>query len=159
MTSDPDPISIPSHVMFSSLHLASRLFEPKRIDSVLPRCNDKRFSANHSLTDSDTRFKISSISDTSLLDARSAESSAYKSSLHLTAAFISLTYIKNKRGPIEPCGTPHMTVLNSEKTPEIYTVCSLPPKYESNHFNAAWPTPITLHLEIRILWFTVSNAF
>ena len=117
------------HYMWCSVlytKLASRLFEPKRIDSVLPRCNDKRFSDNHSLTDSNSRFKISSISDTSLLDARSAESSAYKSSLHLTAAFISLTYIKNKRGPrIEPCGTPHVTVLNSEKTPEISTVCSL----------------------------------
>ena len=70
----------------------------------------------HSLTDSNSRLEISSISDTSQLDARSAESSVDKSSLHLTAAFISLTDIKNIRGPrIEPCFTPHVTVLNSER--------------------------------------------
>ena len=108
VTSGPDPISIPLHVMFSYLHLASRLFEPKRIDLVLPRCNDKRFSANHSLTDSNSCFKISSISDTSLLDARSAESSAYKSSLHLTAASTSLTYIKNKKDQVLNLAAHHM---------------------------------------------------
>ena len=114
----------------------------------------------HSLTDSNSRLKISSISDTSLLDARSAESSVDKSSLHLTAAFISLTDIKNIRGPrIEPCFTPHVTVLNSEKTPEISTVCYLPPRYESYYFNAAWPTPIALDLDIRIWWFNSIECY
>ena len=135
-------MSLPLHVMCNSLLLASRLLDLNNIDSVLPRCNDKRFSTNHSLTDSNSLLRISSISDTSLLEASSAESSAYKRSLHLTAAFISLTYIRNKRGPsIDPCGTPHVTDLNSEKTPEISTACTLPPKYEINQFTAAWLTP------------------
>ena len=45
------------------------------------RCNDKRFSTNHSLTDSNSLLRTSSISDTSLLEASSAESSAYSSRL------------------------------------------------------------------------------
>ena len=114
--------------MCNSLLFARCLLDPNNIDSVLPRCNDKRFSTNHSLTDSNSLLRTSSISDTSLLEASSAESSAYKRSLHFTAAFISLPYIRNRRGPsIDPCGTPHVTDLNSEKTPGISTACTLPP--------------------------------
>ena len=62
-----------------------------------------------------------------------------------------MTYIRKKRGPsIDPCGTPHVTDLNSEKTPEISTACTLPPKYEINQFTAAWLTPrqslLSLHM-------------
>ena len=156
-------MSLPLHVMCNSLLLASRLLDPNNIDSVLPRCNDKRFSTNYSLTDSNSLLRTSSISDTSLLEASSAESSAYKRSLILTAAFISLTYIRKRRGPsIDSCGTSRVTDLNSEKnTRNLYSLhsTSLPPKYESNQFTAAWLTPIALNLEVKILWFTVSNAF
>ena len=154
------PLTLPLHVMCNSLLLASCFLDPNNIDSVLQRCNDKRFSTNQSLTDSNYLLRTSSISDTSLPEASSAESSAYKRSLHLTAAFISLTYIRNKRGPSsDPCGTPHLTDLNSEKTPEISTTCTLHHKYEINQFTAAWLTPIALNLEVKILWFTVSNVF
>ena len=127
--------------MCNSLLLASRLLDQNNIDSVFSRSNDKRFSTNHSLTDSNSLLRTFSISDTSLLEASRAESSSYKRSLQLTAAFISLTYIRNRNGPsIDPCGTPHVTYLNSEKT--------LPPKYESNQFTAAWLTPIVLNFEV-----------
>ena len=53
----------------------------------------------------------------------------------------------------------YVTDLNSEKTPEISTACTLPPKYEINQFTVAWLTPIALNSEVKILWFTVSNAF
>ena len=95
--------------MCNSLLLASRLLDPNNTDSVFPRYNDKRFSTNHLLTDSNSRLRTSSISDTSLLEASRAESSAYQRSLQLTAAFISLTYIRNRRGP----SISHVTDLNS----------------------------------------------
>ena len=43
-------------------------------------------------------------------------SSVYKDRLHFTAINISLTKIKNSKGPsIDPCGTPHNTLVMSEK--------------------------------------------
>ena len=107
MTFAPDSMSLLLHVMSNSLLLASRLLDPNNIDSVFPRCNDKRFSTNYSLTDSNSLHKTSSISNTSL---------AYTRSLQLIAVSIFLIYIRNKRGPsIDPCGTPHVTDLNSKK--------------------------------------------
>ena len=68
--------------------------------------------------------------------------------------------MKNRRGPsIDPCGTPHVTDLNSEKNQEFLHICTLPPNYESIQFTAAWFTPSALNLEVKILCFTVSNAF
>ena len=50
-------------------------------------------------------------------------SSAYKNRLHLTAIGISLTYIKNDKGPrIDPCGTPHEMLEPSEKELSKFTV-------------------------------------
>ena len=152
MTFAPDSMSLPLHVMCNSLLLASRLLDPNDIDSVLPRCNDKRFSTNHSLTDSNSLLRTSSISDTAVLSHQ-----------HIKEVYISqlLSYrwhISEIRGPsIVPCGTPHVTDLNLKKTPEISTACKLPLKYEINQFAAARLTPIALNLEV--LWFTVSMLF
>uniref|UniRef100_A0A8C9Y1F4 Phospholipid-transporting ATPase n=1 Tax=Sander lucioperca TaxID=283035 RepID=A0A8C9Y1F4_SANLU len=45
-------------------------------------------------------------------DTSSDESSAYNNNLHLTAAGMSFTYIRNNKGPnIEPWGTPHVIFM------------------------------------------------
>ena len=60
-------------------------------------------------------FNYLSISLTFLLWKTRHVSLAYKSRLHLTAIGISLTYIKNHKGPkIDPYGTPH-DMLQTEK--------------------------------------------
>ena len=48
---------------------------------------------------------------------------AYKNRLHLTAIGLSLTYIKNNKGPrIDPCGTPHDMFDTSEMELSKFTV-------------------------------------
>ena len=87
--------------MCNSLLLANRLLDPNNIDSVFQGAITSGFQLTILLTDSNSQLRTSSISDTSLLEASSAESSAYKRSLQLTAAFISLTYIRNRREDIQ----------------------------------------------------------
>ena len=61
-------------------------------------------------------FNSSSLSLTFLLWKTRHVSSAYKNRLHLTAIGISLTYIKNNKGPkIDPYGTPHDMLETAEK--------------------------------------------
>ena len=64
------------HTTRNLLDVRKRFFDPKRIDCVLPKCNDKRFSSNHSLRDSSSLLRTPSISDTSLPEVSKAESSA-----------------------------------------------------------------------------------
>ena len=87
--------------MCNSLLLANRLLDPNNIDSVFQGAITSGFQLTILLTDSNSQLRTSSISDTSLLEASSAESSAYKRSLQLTAAFISLTYIRNRREDVQ----------------------------------------------------------
>ena len=50
-------------------------------------------------------------------------SSAYKKKSYLTAIGISLTFIKNNKGPrIDPCGTPHDMLETSEEEFSKFTV-------------------------------------
>ena len=50
-------------------------------------------------------------------------SSAYKNKSHLTVIGISLTYIKNNKGPrIDPCDMPHDILENSEKGFSKFTI-------------------------------------
>ena len=68
-------------------------------------------------------FNCLSISLTFLLWKTRHMSSAYKNRLHLTAISISLTYIKNNKGPrIDPCSTPHDMFETSEKEFSKFTV-------------------------------------
>ena len=61
-------------------------------------------------------FNCFPISLTMLLWKTSRLLLAYKNRLHLTAIGISLTYIKNNKGPrIDPCGTPHDMLETSKK--------------------------------------------
>ena len=78
-----------------------------------------RTSTSH--LDGTTVLRISWVS---LPETKRAESSAYKSSLQRTAVLISLIYIRNNNGPrIEPCGTPHVTVIGLEIASPISTDC------------------------------------
>ena len=77
--------------------------DPNSIDSVLPKCREILLSTSHSLTISSLFCKTVSMLDKLLSAAKIAESSAYNTSLLLTAPDLSLTYIENKRCPsIDP---------------------------------------------------------
>ena len=73
--------------------------DQKSIDSVLPKCRESLLSTSHSLTISSSFCKTVSMLDKHLSATKIAESSAYNINLLQTAPYISLTYIKNKRGP------------------------------------------------------------
>ena len=117
------------------------------------------FSSNHSFTALGSLLNTCSILTTSLPETSSAESSAYNVNLHFTAAFMSLTYIKNRSSPsIELWGTPHIILHAWEYVPAISTICFLSLKYDTNQFIAIWFSQSALNLLIIILWFTVSKA-
>ena len=62
--------------------------------------------------------------DKHLSATKIAEPSAYNKRLLLTALDISLTYIKNKRGPsIDPWGTPHEIFACEDNVPDTSTSC------------------------------------
>ena len=92
---------------------------PNSIDSGLPKCRESLLSTSHWLTISSSFCKTVSMLDKHLSATKIAESSAYNNSLLQTASDISLTYIKNKRGPsIDPWRTPHELFACEERVPD-----------------------------------------
>ena len=84
------------------------LSSPKWILSLLSTIQSHMFAKSS--------FNYFSISWIFLLWKTRHVSSTYKNRLHLTALGISLTYIKNNKGPrTDPCGTPHDMLETSEK--------------------------------------------
>ena len=80
-------------------------------------------STNQSHMFAKSSFNYFSISLIFLLWKTKHVSSAYKNKSHLTAISISLTYIKNNKGPrIDPCGTPHDMLETSEKEFSKFTI-------------------------------------
>ena len=58
------------------LDVRKPVFDLKKLDCVLPKCNDKRLSSNHSLRDLRFLLRTPSISDTSLQEVSEVESLA-----------------------------------------------------------------------------------
>jgi len=86
-----DSITFWLQATFKELNFCNLLLDGNKMDSVWPKCIDNLVSVCHSLTDPCSRLRVSSISDTS---TNKAESSAYSTSLHLTAIVMSFTYIR-----------------------------------------------------------------
>ena len=76
------------------------------------------------------------------------------------AASISFTHKTKKRGPkILPWGTPHVDLSGEDKVPSTSTTCSLPTRYDLNHWRDVSENPMALSLFKRISYWTVSNSF
>ena len=88
---------------------------------------------NHSLAASSSEERLSWINWVFVPETKRAESSAYKRSLQRTAVEISFIYIRNNKGPrIEPCGTPHATVIGFDIVSLISTDCCRSHNYYLN---------------------------
>ena len=91
-------ITLPSQDTSNLSTLLNLCWDPKRMDSVLPRCKDNNLmSIRHCLQDSSSLLKTSEITFRSLWDENRALSSAYRSRLQLTLVEMCLTEHKKKK--------------------------------------------------------------
>ena len=76
VTSTSASISLLLQTILNLLDFRKRFLDPSKINWVLPKCSDNRFSDSHSLRDSSSTQRKRLISSTFLPDVSRAESSA-----------------------------------------------------------------------------------
>ncbi|XP_061895706.1 uncharacterized protein LOC133644957 isoform X1 [Entelurus aequoreus] len=115
-------------LIVKSLTFLRLMWDPNRMDSVLPKCMDSLLSASQVQVLQSLALRIFSTCDLSLPDTSRAESSANKNNSQSHADDMSFMYIRNSKGPnILPWGTSQLTERGRDTMPSPLPPVPSPP--------------------------------